>query len=90
MRVDVEGFEYKLLQSLLSAGTLSYFPRHTVHIAIEWHRYVKHPSLGYEANRMSDLDAQYKWVRGKNEPLEDTFEKQLHYWLEAAGAHLYS
>ena len=90
IRIDVEGFEYMLLRSLLSSGTASHFPPHSIHLAVEWHRYVKHASIGTEQVRMmSGLDDNYKWVRGKNEPLEDTLEKQLHYWLESAGVRLF-
>jgi hypothetical protein len=41
------------------------------------------------------LDGNYSWIRGTNVmdtrdmPLEDTLEKQLHYWLAAAGVRLF-
>jgi hypothetical protein len=38
---------------------------------------------------MSNLDSSYKWVRGKNEPLEDSLEKQIHYWMQAAGVRMF-
>jgi hypothetical protein len=90
IRTDIEGFEYRLLHSLLTSGTASHFPRHTIHIAVEWHRYVKHASIGSDKlETMSILDSSYKWVRGKNEPLEDSLEKQLHYWMQAAGVRMF-
>lgn len=69
---------------------LRHFPRHAIHIAIEWHRYTKHVSIGADvADSMRSLDLSYKWVRGMNEPLEDSLEKQLHYWLQSAGVRLF-
>lgn len=57
---------------------------------------MKHDSLGVnETSWMSELDGNYSWIRGTNVmdtrdmPLEDTLEKQLHYWLAAAGVRLF-
>jgi hypothetical protein len=90
VRADIEGLEYKLLSSLLSSGTAAHFPRHTIHIAVEWHRFAKEASVGLEERKvMADMDGSYRWVRGKNEPLIDSLEKQLHYWLQVAGVRLF-
>ena len=96
MRIDVEGSEYNLLRSLIYRGTPALLERNVLHIAVEWHRYVKHDSLGVnETSWMSELDGNYSWIRGTNVmdtrdmPLEDTLEKQLHYWLAAAGVRLF-
>ena len=88
IRMDVEGLEYSLLSSLLVRGTVSHLA--SLHIAVEWHRYAKHASIGAEtAARMRSLDLSYMWVKGKNAPLEDSLEKQLHYWLKTAGVDLF-
>jgi len=90
VRADIEGFEYKLLSSLLSSGTAARFPRHTLYFAIEWHRFAKEASVGSdELKAMGDLDRSYHWIRGRNEPLVDSLEKQLHYWLQVAGVRMF-
>ena len=96
MRIDVEGSEYNLLRSLIYRGTPALLERNVLHIAVEWHRYVKHDSLGVkETSWMRELDRNYSWIRGTNVMdtrdmlLEDTLEKQLHYWLAAAGVRLF-
>ena len=96
MRIDVEGSEYNLLSSLIYRGTPALLERNVLHIAVEWHRYVKHDSLGVkETSWMRVLDRNYSWIRGTNLAdtrdmlLEDTLEKQLHYWLAAAGVRLF-
>jgi FkbM family methyltransferase len=90
IRADIEGFEYKLLSSLLSSGTATRFPRDTLNIAVEWHRFAEERSVGAEErSAMEDLDKSYHWVRGRKEPLIDSLEKQLHYWLRVAGIRLF-
>ena len=90
VRMDIEGYEYELLSSLLTQYTPSHFPKNTLHIAVEWHRYVKKTSLGQvETSKMKQLDKQYNWVAGDKAALVDTYEKQLHYWLEKVGVKLF-
>ena len=89
MRMDIEGSEYNVLRSLATFGQ-ELSKRNRIIVAVEWHRHRKHTSLPVDVrNKMLELDDSFKWVRGGQNKLEDTLEKQLVFWLSQAGVELF-
>lgn len=97
IRLDIEGTEYALLRDLVVSGLSRSIPN-PLHVALEWHRFLKHRSMASEMGLLSKLDEVFghfnrapsaNAVQKKQaSSLVETYEKQLAYWLAAANITL--